>query len=296
MSANPTNPDELEDSRAPFMEHLEELRTRLVRCLLAIFIGGALCWLVKEELYQLITGPINEAQGDLGLKREMIFRTPHGAFVLYLKLAVFGGLFLGIPVILYQVWQFVAPGLYKHEQRVVLPFVFLSTACFAGGTIFCYNLILPEVFTFLLGYGQDFGSPIITLAKHTVVAAGQPNVDVGAAVLKADIAIEDFMGITTRLLLAFGLAFELPVALGFFALVGLITHHSLIKFWRYAVVIAFVVAAILTPPDPYSQAMLAIPLLALYGLSIGLAWMVHKRRSDAEAKAEADADTKAGEG
>lgn len=289
MSAQPTQED-LEGTRAPFTEHLEELRSRLIRALLAVVGGAIICWLVKEDLYRLIAGPLNEAQATLHLKREMVFRTPHGAFVFYLKIAVFGGLFLSVPFVLYQIWQFVAPGLYKHERRVALPFVMLSTLCFAGGASFCYIQVMPQVFEFLLGYGQDFGNGVVTLARLATELAGEAGLDVGGTSLRADIAVEDFLGITTRLLLAFGIAFELPVALGFFALVGLITHISLIRFWRYAVVIAFIAAAFLTPPDPYSQAMLAIPLLLLYALSIGLAWLVQRNRGDDSGEDDAEGE------
>lgn len=256
--------DELEDSRAPFLEHLEELRWRLWRAILGVVGAAIVVFLFHDEVFVLLTDPLFDVLEARELDQAVKFRTIPGAFLFHFKTALLGGVFLGIPVVLYQAWQFVAPGLYKRERRMVLPFVFLSSLCFIGGGVFAYTFVLPEAFDFLVGYS-------ITEGDHRMIP---------------DITIEDYLGFTTKLLLAFGIVFEMPVAMGFLAAIGLVTHRFLIQYWRWAVVVAFIMAAFLTPPDYITQLMLAIPLLALYGLSIGIAWMITKRRESASPEAD----------
>lgn len=253
---DPAEQAEIEASRAPFLEHLEELRRRLWRAILAVIGAAVVAWLFHEELYAFLTAPLFEILARYELEDAVKFRTIQGAFVFYLKVAILGGFFLGLPVVLYQLWQFVAPGLYRRERRVVLPFVVSSTLLFTGGALFAYYLVLPYAFDFMLGFSIREG----------------PNR------LLPDITIEDYLGFVTKLLLAFGVIFEMPLAVAFLASVGVVTHRGMIKWWRYAVVGAFVVGAVLTPPDWITQTMLAIPLIGLYGISIGLAYLITTRR------------------
>ena len=253
---------ELEQSRAPFMEHLEELRWRLWRSILGVVGAAILCFMFHQELFNFLTDPLYTVLEKLNLDTQLKFRTIPGAFLFHFKTAILGGAFVGAPIVLYQLWQFVAPGMYKHEKKMAMPFVLMSTVCFAGGALFAYYFVLPQGFEFLIGYAVDTGP------KRVV----------------PDITIEDYLGFTTKLLLAFGIVFEMPVAVGFLSGIGLLTHHTMIQWWRWAVVSAFVVAALLTPPDYITQLMLAIPLLALYGLSIGIAYIITKRRAADQAE------------
>ena len=264
---------ELESSRAPFLEHLDELRWRLWRALLGVIAAGIVCAFFYQEIFAFLSQPFYEVMAAKKLGDRMVFRTLTGVFIFQFKAAIFGGLFLGLPVVLYQVWGFIAPGLYKHERKMAMPFVIMSTVCMVGGAAFAYYLVLPQAFDFLLGYAMQ-----------------------GPQKLTPDITIEDYFGFTTKVLLAFGVVFELPVAVAFLAGIGVVTHRHLIVFWRWAVVIAFVLAAVLTPPDYVTQLMLAGPLLVLYGISIGIAYLITNARGDAPPpEDEADGDDAEGE-
>ena len=254
-TAEDAGESELDESRAPFLEHLTELRWRLWRAIVGLFVAACICFMFHDYLYALLTAPLYEVLEAKELDTAVKFRTVHGAFMFHLKTAVLGGIFVAIPIILWQAWGFIAPGLYKHERRKAIPFVFLMSVCFIGGGVFAYQFVLPPAFDFLLSYGID-----------------------GPRRLVPDITIEDYLGFTTKLLLAFGLVFELPVGIGFMAMVGLVTHRGLIAFWRWAIVVAFVLGAMLTPPDYYTQIMLAGSLLTLYVVSIGVAYVITKSR------------------
>lgn len=276
MATPPPEHDELEASRAPFLEHLEELRWRLWRALIGVIVAAAVCFAFHDEIFVFLTDPLFEILGRRNLDQTMKFRTVPGAFMFHFKTAILGGIFFGIPVVLHQAWRFVAPGLYKHERKMAMPFVVLSTLCFVGGGLFGYYLVLPEAFDFMIGY-------TITEGPHKMVP---------------DITVEDYLGFTSKLLLAFGVVFEMPVAVGFLAAIGLLTHHTLIRWWRWAIVGAFIVGALLTPPDYVTQTMLAIPLIGLYGISIGIAYVFARKRegegdppaTDAPADVAAPAD------
>ncbi len=267
MSQKPTSEQleaELDASRAPFLVHLEERRWRLWRALLGVVAAGIFCAFFYQEIYSFLTAPLFEILTARKLPNRMVFRTLPGPFIFQFKTAILGGLFLGMPLVLYQGWQFVAPGLYRHERKMTLPFVVMSTVCFTGGAAFAYYLVLPQAFDFLLSYAIQSGPQMLT----------------------PDITLEDYLGFTMKVLLAFGVVFELPVAVAFLAGIGMLTHRTLIVFWRWAVVLAFVLAAILTPPDWVTQVMLAIPLIILYGISIGIAYVITQRRGDPPPPAE----------
>lgn len=265
-----TNPpdDELEASRAPFMEHLEELRWRLWRAVVGVFIASVVCYIFHKEIYQFLTKPLIDVLQAKNLPTSLKYRTVTGAFMFHFKTALLGGIFFGIPIVFWQFWGFVAPGLYSHERKLAVPFVFSSTACFAGGFAFAYYVVMPYGFEFLLGY----------------------TVSSGPYQLQPDITVEDYLGLVTKFLLAFGLVFEMPVATAFLAGIGIFTHRTLIRFWRWFVVIAFVVAAMLTPPDWVTQILLAIPLILLYGVSIGIAYWITKRREARNGGSTDDSD------
>jgi sec-independent protein translocase protein TatC len=230
----------------PLTAHLEELRTRIVRALLATVVGAGFAWMGIERLVAFLLAPLAQLRPGESL---IIGTGVTEAFFTKLKVALIAGLFVASPVVFYQLWRFVAPGLYEREKRVALPFSIAASTFFFGGAAFCYWLVFPVAFEFFL---REF-------------------VSIGVA---AQIRISEYLTFASRMLLAFGITFELPVATFFLARVGLVTHRTLIQWWRYAVVAIFVVAAVLTPgPDVASQMLMATPLLVLYVLSIGVAYV-----------------------
>ena len=212
-----------------FWEHLDELRSRLIRMFLAFLAGSAVGWIYREKLMLWITVPYVDAwkAGKIGGSAALHFPAPAALFVAYLQIAVLGGLVLSLPILLYQLWAFVAPGLYKSEKRLALPFVFSSCALFALGGYFGWRVAFPMAFQYLLGFSGPVGNQGFEVT---------PTVMVG-----------DYIEFVMRMLIAFGAVFELPILISFMALAGIVTHQHLIKFFRYFVVVAFVIAAVITP-------------------------------------------------
>jgi sec-independent protein translocase protein TatC len=235
------------DVRMPLTAHLEELRSRLIRMIAAVTVAALLAWLVIEHLVDFLLAPLQQLRPGQSL---IIGTGVTEAFFTKLKVAVIGGIFVSSPVLFYQAWRFIAPGLYDREKRVALPFSIAASVFFIAGASFCYWLVFPVAFQFFL---QEFAS-------------------IG---VEAQIRVSEYLSFASRMLLAFGATFELPVVTFFLARIGLVTHKNLIAWWRYAIVVIFVVAAVLTPgPDVASQMLMAAPLLVLYVLSIGVAYMV----------------------
>lgn len=267
MSAMPTTQDEpkaatdakdeeLSKGTMTFWEHLDELRSRMFKAILAVVAGGIGAWWYKKELLQLAMYPLQA--GWTGDQKPVIhFPTPAAMFIAYIMLAVLGGLVLALPILFYQLWAFISPGLYKKEKRLVGPFVFVSTVLFAGGVYFGWKIALPTALEYLLSYREEFPGFIV---EDTIM-------------------IGDYMSFVTRLLLAFGASFELPVLVFFLAAAGVVNHKQLLKFSRYFIVLSFFISAIITPPDALSQLLLAIPLIELYFISVGLAWMVNRGKA-----------------
>jgi len=240
-------------------EHLEELRSRIVKMLIAFLIGAGLCWWQKEVLLDILTQPFvtgwQAAVKSKGLP-ELVFLSPAALFIAYVRLAAISGIVLALPIMLYQVWAFVAPGLYSKEKRLAIPFVVSSCGLFAGGGYFGWKVAFPIAFQFFLGMSGPVGKTLQ---------------------VKPTVTVSDYLDFVTNMLLAFGLMAELPVLVFFLSVAGLVNHRHLIKFFRYFIVIAFVIAAVVTPPDPLSQLLLACPLILLYGVSIGVAYVFAKR-------------------
>ena len=231
----------------PLTAHLEELRTRLIRALLSIAIGFAACYGFSEPLVTFLIRPLQSIRPEQSL---VIGTGVTDAFFTKLKVAAVAGIFLASPAVFYQAWQFVAPGLYERERRVAMPFSLAASFFFVTGAAFCYYAVFPVAFRFFL---EQFTS--IDIAPQ--------------------IRVNEYLSFVSRMLLAFGATFELPVATFFLARIGLVTHRMMMAVWRYAIVVIFIVAAVLTPgPDVASQMLMATPLLILYGLSIVVAWMV----------------------
>ena len=228
-----------EDEKIPFTGHLEELRKRLVACFIAIGIGFVISYCFKEKLFDILSNPLISV---MGTDDKMIFTGLPEAFFTYLKVALLSGFMLAAPVVLYQFWMFVAPGLYQKERRLLIPIVFLSSVFFVGGALFGYFIVFPFGFKFFLGF-----------ASETIQALP---------------SMKEYLTFSAKLLLAFGLVFELPLVITFLAKLGIVSVDFLKKNRKYALILFFAGSAILTPPDVVTQIMMAVPLMLLYEISI----------------------------
>lgn len=248
-----------EEEGMTFWEHLEELRSRMFKMAIAIVCGGVVAWFAKEHILSWLVTPFSTAWEQQGFKQrpQLHFPNPAGLFIAYVKLTLISGALMAMPIIFYQLWSFIAPGLYAKEKRFALPFVVISTLLFAGGAYFGMVLAFPAGFQYLLGF-----------------AGTLPNFDIEPTIM-----VDDYVEFIARSLIAFGAVFELPVVVFFLTLAGVVNHTHLIKFFRYFVVVAFVLAAVLTPPDIMSQFLLAVPLILLYGVSIGIAWLFNRKKA-----------------
>lgn len=241
------------DEKQPFLTHLEELRKRLINCAIAVGIGFVACYIFSEELFQILVSPLKAAmpQGD-----RLIFTNLPEMFFTYIKTAFVGGILLMAPFIFYQMWLFIAPGLYQNEKRYVIPFVAFSTLLFVGGGLFGYFIVFPFGFKFFMGFANDY--------------------------VQALPSVQQYFSFSSKLLFAFGMVFELPVVVFFLAKMGLVTPDFLRKQRKYAILLTFVVASILTPPDVITQFMMAVPLIILYEVSIFIAKFARKKKVEDE--------------
>lgn len=233
----------------PFTAHLEELRSRLIRSLLAVVAAFSLSFTFAERIFAILTAPLLRLQAP-GLS--LIGTGVPEAFFTKIKVAVIAALFLAFPVILWESWQFVAPGLYEHERRYARSFVFFGTLLFLVGAYFCYAVVFEAGYGFFLKRYEALG-------------------------VRPAIRVGEYLSFASQLLLAFGVIFELPVAAFFLTRIGILDHRFLIHQFRYAVIFLFILAAILTPPDIVSQILLAVPLILLYGVSILVAYLARQR-------------------
>lgn len=238
-----------DDRTMPLLGHLTELRLRLIKALLGIAFAFAPAYFFAGELFALLTQPLHQVSSTPPI---LIGTGPTEAFFTKLKVSFIAALFLASPVVFYQVWQFIAPGLYESERRYALPFVFFATLFFLVGAGFCHIVVLPVGYAFFIDQYKSIG-------------------------VEATLRISEYLTFTSRMLLAFGVTFELPVLTFFFARIGLVTYKTLLGAYRYAIVLIVIVAAMLTPgPDVASQLLMAAPLLILYTLSIGVAYLFGK--------------------
>lgn len=236
--------------KQPFTSHLEELRKRLIYSLIAVGVSFIICFAFKEWLFKILTLPLIAILPE---NSSMIFTSLPEAFFTYLKISFFGGLFLASPFVLYQIWKFISPGLYVSEKKYALPFVFFSTIFFIGGSLFAYFVVFPFGFKFFVSFATDFIKPMLTL--------------------------KEFLSFSCKLLLAFGIIFELPIFMFFMARIGLVNSKALATKRKYAILITFIVAAVLTPPDIVTQIMMAIPVMLLYEISIWVVKLSEKKEA-----------------
>lgn len=258
-AASPVNESAHDDMPAmSFLEHLEELRRRIIYSLIAIAVGCALCWNYAQRIVDLMQQPIVTALHKNNLPEKLVYLNPVDPFNLYLKVAGMVGLFVASPFVLYQVWLFIAPGLYRHEKRYVLPFMVSTVSLFLAGGYFGYKLVYPQALTFLIEFSKQF-QPMIT--------------------------IEEYSKLFLTIIVGMGVIFEMPILVFFLALMGIITAGWMWRNLRYSILGIFVVAAILTPTtDIMNMCIFAAPMIALYVVSIAIAWLVHptqrKKRSE----------------
>jgi sec-independent protein translocase protein TatC len=244
-----------------FTEHLNELRIRLVRCIIAAFVGLLVCYPFAEELFRVLMAPLIVLLEPAG--GSLIYTGLPEAFFTHLKVAAIAGLFVASPYVFYQLWMFIAPGLYEGERKYIIPIAFFSAAFFVTGALFGYFIVFPFGFDFFLGYASDLIKPMPS--------------------------VREYFSFSTSMLFAFGLIFELPLFIFFLSVMGIVTHVSLRKFRKFAILGSFLVSAVLTPPDVISQCFMAGPLCILYEIGIWVAYVFGRKPKKAEAEEEEQA-------
>jgi sec-independent protein translocase protein TatC len=249
--------DTIDDKPMPLLDHLIELRTRLLWSMAAFFLAFLICYHFAAEIYSFLAQPLADIMEKRGGNRRMIFTALYEAFFTNLKVALFGAAFISFPVVAGQIWLFVAPGLYRTEKRALLPFLCATPVLFVIGGALAYYVIFPFAWAFFLSF------------ENTQGAGGLP--------IQLEARVSEYLDLVMKLIFAFGITFQLPVALSLMAKVGIVTSAGLKKYRRYAVVAMFIVAAILAPPDVITQIGLAVPLIGLYEISIIAAKMVEPK-------------------
>ena len=245
----------MSDDRMPLTTHLEELRRKLIIAGISWLVAFLVCYGFSEQLFALISKPVLQALPE-GVT--LVFIQLTEPFFTHLKIGALAGLLVSMPVIFWQIWSFIAPGLYQNEKRFVIPFVMASCLCFAVGAFFGFSFVFPMAFKVLIEFGSGSGVPTLSMG--------------------------DYLSLSSKLLLAFGLVFELPVVIFFLARMGIVDHKMLARNRKFALLAAFVIGAVLTPPDVFSQTALALPFIVLYEIGIIVARLFGKRRVPVEDK------------
>jgi sec-independent protein translocase protein TatC len=250
------------DEKLAFTEHLEELRKRLIICLIAVACGFSGSYYFADHIFRFLSAPLYK---ELPQGSSFIFTGLTDAFFTYIKLSFFTGICLAIPVILYQTWRFVAPGLYESEKRYVAPFIFLGTIFFVAGLMFGYYIVFPVAFKFFVSYSTDS--------------------------IKIMPSIKEYLSFSCMFLLAFGAIFEIPILLFFLVRIGIVSETTLRKNRKYAILLAFILAAILTPtPDVVNQVLMAVPIILLYELSLVMIKLMPAKKQEPETETEQEPD------
>jgi sec-independent protein translocase protein TatC len=247
---------ELDAGRMPFLAHLREFRDRLRNAAIAFLLAAIGCFIFARDIYVVLRQPLDRAKANYPklVDVPMTFNTITEPFWVEMSVAMWAGIFVASPLVFYQLWKFIAPGLYKEERRVGLAFSIGSGLFFVGGAVFCHQFVLEPMFEYLLGREVGGAVPMLT--------------------------ISGYLDLTRNMMLAFGAVFQMPFVIYVLAKIGLVTHRSLWRFNRWFVVLAFIIGAVLTPSaDPMSQTMMALPMIVLYNLSIGIAWVVGRNKA-----------------
>ncbi|KRW93600.1 twin-arginine translocase subunit TatC [Paracoccus sp. PXZ] len=277
-------PDDIDDTSAPLIEHLAELRTRLIWSVLAFVVAMVLCYFVWNPIFDFLTQPICQALEKRDQACGLILLKLQEGFFVAMRIAFFGGFVLAFPVVGYQLWRFVAPGLYRSEKNALLPFLIASPVMFLIGAAFAYYIILPWAFDFFLGFQQgplvQPADPAAAQGAGQAVAANPaaPAAEQPWAGIVFQGSVEEYLRLTTKFILAFGLSFQLPVALTLMGKAGLVSSEGLGSVRRYAVVVILILAAMVTPPDVISQIVLFSVIYGLYEVSIFLVRRIEKKR------------------
>jgi sec-independent protein translocase protein TatC len=256
---------DIDESTAPLLEHLTELRSRLLRCVWALLLSGIVCYYFSDQIFAFLVQPLKDAYGPHGGK--LVYTKLYEAFFVQLKVAIFGAFFVSFPVIANQLWAFVAPGLYAKEKKALLPFILATPVLFLMGSALAYYVVMPTAFHFFLGFQQN----------------------AGGVQVEALPSIESYLSLVMQFTLAFGISFLMPVLLMLLNQAGIVSRAQLVSVRRYMIVAAVALAAVLTPPDVVSQLMLAIPLIFLYEASLIAMWFTDRRRAAADAAEESTA-------
>lgn len=256
---------DIDDSKAPLLDHLIELRGRLLKCVYALVISGAVCFYFSEQLFAFLVHPLKEAFGDGGGR--LVYTKLYEAFFVQVKVAIFGAFCLSFPIIANQLWAFVAPGLYTKEKKALLPFILMTPVLFLMGASLAYYVVMPTAFHFFLQFQGNSGGLQVEALPST----------------------DAYLTLVMQFILAFGISFLMPVLLMLLNRAGFVSRAQLIGMRRYMIVAAFILAAVLTPPDVVSQLMLAIPLLLLYEITIVAIWFTDRRQAKQQANEGADA-------
>lgn len=241
----------MKDEKQPFLSHLTELRNRLLIAVVAFGIALVFTYSFKEQIFGILMQPFVAVMPK---GSSFIFTSVTEAFMAYFKLSIVAAVFLASPVVLYELWMFVAPGLYEKEKRYVFPFIIFGSALFVIGALFCYFLVMPFLFSFFVGFGGNFVTPMPSL--------------------------KEYIGLAIKLLVMFGLMFELPLLVYYLAKIGVIKHQTLARKRRYAILGIFVVSAVITPPDVASQMLMVVPMYGLYEVSIVIARVFGKKEEE----------------
>jgi sec-independent protein translocase protein TatC len=248
-----------DEAKQPFMSHLEELRKRLINSFIAVGVAFCGAFYFADDLFDILMRPLTNAMAE---GQTLIFTGLTEKFFTNLKTALVAGILIASPVLFLQAWKFIAPGLYQNEKRYVIPFVVSSTILFVGGALFGYFIVFPYGFQFFLGFETE--------------------------TIRAMPSVKEYFSLATRLLLAFGLVFELPVVMFFLSKMGVVTVPFLKKNRKYAILLSFVLAAILTPPDPTTQCMMAVPLIVLYEIGIFVARFARPDKKEEEVEEDSE--------
>ena len=249
------------NKQTSFVTHLTELRSRLIKSIVYLFVFFIVCYFFSDKIYNFLLEPYAQAVKDDEINRRMIFTALHETFITYLKVAFFAAFFVTSPIILTQVWKFIAPGLYKNEKKALLPYLVATPTLFLMGGMLVYYLIMPLAIKFFLSF------------ETSAQAATLP--------IQLEAKVNEYLSLIMRLIFAFGISFQLPVLLSLLARVGFVDSEYLKKRRKYVIVLIFILAAILTPPDPITQIGLGIPLLILYELSILSVKIIEKKKNNA---------------
>ncbi len=252
------------DDQLPITKHLEELRKRLMIAAGAWLVAFLACYGFSEQLFQFISGPVRSALPE---GSSLVFISATEPFFTYLKIGALAGFLVSLPVIFWQIWSFIAPGLYNNEKKYIFPFVIASSLCFGIGTFFGFTFVFPTIFTFLIKFGTGSGE------------------------INAMLSMGSYLSLSSKLLIAFGLVFELPIVIFFLARMGIVDHKWLAKNRKFALLTGFIIGAVLTPPDVFSQTALALPFFVLYEVGILVARFFGKKPEEEQEETDPKAET-----